>query len=130
MQTLVQTSSPCTVEARDSKIASAIWFKTDAVSRDFCANLTEIQLHASSHDQGWVDERGRGNWTWFELVILPNSNTDQPRVKNGKSLVLKSHENVEADSTTRSHDGAIATRSNLLDDLEVCHDESGPEHHI
>lgn len=50
-----------------------------------------IQLFAESHDQGTEKELFYGNWTWFELAILDNESSTEPKKLSGVELVWKSH---------------------------------------
>ncbi|KAJ6011672.1 hypothetical protein N7451_003084 [Penicillium sp. IBT 35674x] len=63
-------------------IVTKTWFKSPSV-----------QLFADTHDQGWVDDRALGNWTWLEVAIYENESSDYPRTREGVELVWMSHKN-------------------------------------
>lgn len=56
--------------------------------------LQSIQLITETHDQGYVDDRARENWTWLELAIYEDEHATSPKVKEGVKLVWQSHKNV------------------------------------
>lgn len=109
------------VAAYDGNTATKIWFKK-VVDHAFCHHVTQIQLATDSHDQGVVDFKDQGSWTWFELVILADETSTEPkRSMDGKELVWSSHSNRLSNQTSPTrHFGAIFDRrSDLLVNLEV-----------
>ena len=119
----LQSEAPCEpVEAHSDKVESKIWFKSKPVKRDFCYRVTQLQLCTDSCDQGNADDKRAGSWTWFELVILADENSDEPKKsKEGKELVWRSHRNRLAnDKSPTRHFGAVFDRrSELLANFEV-----------
>ncbi|KAG7094147.1 hypothetical protein E1B28_007759 [Marasmius oreades] len=118
----LKSEKECLVKGVDDSAASQIWFKSKPLERNFCYRVTQLQLCTDSQDQGWVDKRASGNWTWFELVILPGENATQPRVnKEGKELAWRSHNNKLGDLAgfTRHFGVVFDRRSQLLANLEV-----------
>lgn len=82
--------------------------------------MAQLQLCTDSHDQGFVDDRSAGSWSWFEVVIFENAESTEPRVKDGRPLVWSSHANKVAGQEFSRHFGVIFDRrGELLDDLEV-----------
>ncbi|KAF5980102.1 calcium-independent phospholipase A2-gamma [Fusarium bulbicola] len=81
------------VESHGSDIESNTWFKTPPLEVKTIKRLRSIQLITESHDQGWCSNRADGNWTWFEISILENANTTEPRVKDDVQLTWESHKN-------------------------------------
>ncbi|KIJ36117.1 hypothetical protein M422DRAFT_34386, partial [Sphaerobolus stellatus SS14] len=91
-------------------IVSEHWFKSAPLSRNFANRVVQIQLCTDSHDQGWATDKAQGSWTWFDIVVLPNANTDVPkRTKDGREMAWRSHANQLGQDT----------RSELLTCLEV-----------
>jgi hypothetical protein len=119
----LQSDAPCLpVKARDDQVTSRIWFKSQPVDRNFCFRVTQLQLATDSKDQGWVNDKKAGSWTWFELVILQDETSNEPkRSKDGKELVWRSHSNrLGNDTVATRHFGAVFDRrSDLLANLEV-----------
>lgn len=95
--------------------ASAIWFKSERLTPEFLGSLAQIQLCTVSRDQGWVDSPEGGNWTWFEIVVMPDASTSQPKCDaNGKPLAFISHYNrLGHDCFTRNY-GFIFDRQSWL----------------
>jgi hypothetical protein len=102
--------------------AKAIWFKSPPLTLEFCDRVMQLQLCTNSHDQGQVDSRSLGSWTWFNIAILSNEDDSEPRLsKEGKPLVWRSHHNQLGQETSTFHFGVIFDRrSELLANLEVC----------
>jgi hypothetical protein len=63
----------------------------------------------------------QGSWTWFEVVILPNSESEEPkRTKDGREMAWRSHANQTAHGDKTLHYGLMFDRrSELLASLEV-----------
>lgn len=53
-----------------------------------------MQLFTKSYDQGHNAVPENGIWTWFELVILENEESTQPRKQDGIELSWLSHINL------------------------------------
>ncbi|PPQ82479.1 hypothetical protein CVT24_002371 [Panaeolus cyanescens] len=118
----LRSESKCIVAAQTADVASQIWFKSKPVDREFCYRVTQIQLCTSSRDQGNVQDKNAGSWTWFELVILADENATEPKVsKEGREMVWRSHSNRISDERSPTfHFGAVFDRrSDLLAALEV-----------
>ncbi|OJJ45838.1 hypothetical protein ASPZODRAFT_167556 [Penicilliopsis zonata CBS 506.65] len=81
------------VWAEDGTVATETWFTTPPLSRSAILGLKSVQLFAETRDQGYVDDRALGNWTWLELAIYENEEADSPRVREGVQLVWTSHRN-------------------------------------
>jgi hypothetical protein len=96
-----QYSAPtgCHVVARDSAIASRIWFATPEFDADMINRLESIQLCTRARHQ-----RGDGeascvksedeSFSWFDIVILESRTDTKPKVVNGVSMVWLSHKNT------------------------------------
>ncbi|KAH6902475.1 acyl transferase/acyl hydrolase/lysophospholipase [Coprinopsis sp. MPI-PUGE-AT-0042] len=119
----LQSEAPCIpVAANDDQVATRIWFKSKPIDRKFCFRVTQLQLATDSKDQGYVMDKKAGSWTWFELVILQDEASNEPKKsKDGKELVWRSHSNrLGNDTSTTRHFGAVFDRrSELLMNLEV-----------
>ncbi|KAJ3537702.1 hypothetical protein NMY22_g5481 [Coprinellus aureogranulatus] len=119
----LRCDTPCEpVEAYSDRVETKIWFKSKPVDKDFCYRVTQLQLCTDSKDQGYANEKQGGSWTWFELVILANENSDEPKKsKEGDELVWRSHSNRLAnDVNPTRHFGAVFDRrSDLLANFEV-----------
>ncbi|KAK7434582.1 hypothetical protein VKT23_020118 [Stygiomarasmius scandens] len=117
---LVSTDS-CEIRGTSEDVASEIWFKSKPVTDSFCYRVTQLQLCTDSRDQGFADDKSKGNWTWFEIVILPDEQATEPRRnKDGKELAWISHNNQLANQDSTMHFGAIFDRRcELLVNLEV-----------
>ncbi|KAF5368755.1 hypothetical protein D9757_010417 [Collybiopsis confluens] len=115
------SSAPCEpITAVDGRIKSSIWFKSKPVSREFCYRVTQLQLCTDSRNQGWVDNRDQGNWTWFEIIILPDEDATEPkRSKHGREMVWRSHHNQLGKRTARHYGAIFDRRSELLANFEV-----------
>lgn len=66
--------------------------------------IEDIQLKTHGHDQGACDDPSAGSWSWYDLAILESTNATEPRVKDGRALVWRSHNNeiAKRESTTRT----------------------------
>lgn len=80
-----------------------------------------IKLFAESHDQGYVSDSMRGNWTWFQLAILDNAQATSPkRKRDGQELVVMSHSNKVRSKTYHWLPGETFNASHdFLKSLEV-----------
>lgn len=120
----LQSDAPCEpVSAWSDQVESTIWFKSKPVDREFCYRVTQLQLCTDSKDQGYANDKRGGSWTWFELVILADETSTEPKKsKQGKDLVWRSHSNRLAnDSSPTRHFGTVFDRrSELLSNFEVC----------
>ncbi|KAJ7268361.1 phospholipase [Mycena rebaudengoi] len=98
---------------------SEIWFRTEPLDNTFIYRAAQLQLYTDSHDQGWVENEDLGAWSWFELVILPDTSSTQPVVRDGKVLAWTSHTNRLGDDSNSRHFGIVFDRrQELLDALE------------
>ena len=115
-------SGSCFVSGSDSSTGdtvSKIWFKTEPLDATFISRITELQLCTDSHDQGWANDKS-GSWSWFELVILADTGTEEPVVRNGKTLAWKSHANqIACADTTKQFGIVFDNQKELLDALKV-----------
>ncbi|KAL4247804.1 hypothetical protein ABKN59_007113 [Abortiporus biennis] len=117
---LAQTTKPCSVVAVDGIVESTIWFKTAPLDRTFCYRVAQLQLITNSCDQGFVDNQGAGSWSWFELSILADATSTEPRVKVGVPLVYRSHCNVLGSKTLLKNYGVVFDRRvDLLNEFEI-----------
>ncbi|KXN83116.1 Calcium-independent phospholipase A2-gamma [Leucoagaricus sp. SymC.cos] len=123
---LAKSTDSCFIEAEDSQTISRIWFKSKPIDRNFCYRVVQLQLLTDSCDQGYTqaDTLNPGSWSWFEVVILPDENSDIPRNKDGKELVWRSHGNRSdsqdvARSPSRFFGKVFDRREEILDSLEV-----------
>jgi hypothetical protein len=121
-----KSSKPCFVEAENDKTISQIWFKSKPVDRTFCYRAVQLQLLTDSTDQGYTraDALNPGSWSWFEVAILTDEDSDAPRKKDGIDLVWRSHGNrLDPDDTglslSRSYGKVFDRRDEILDALEV-----------
>ena len=119
----LHSTQPCDpVAAYSDQVETKIWFKSKPVDRDFCYRVTQLQLCTDSNDQGYANDKRGGSWTWFELVILADEKSTEPKKsKEGDELVWRSHSNRLAnDSSPTRHFGAVFDRrSDLLANFEV-----------
>ncbi|CEJ54942.1 hypothetical protein PMG11_01228 [Penicillium brasilianum] len=81
------------LSAEGPEIVTKTWFKSPPFSQAAVLALQSVQLFADTHDQGWVDDRALGNWTWLEVAIYENESSDSPRQREGVELVWLSHKN-------------------------------------
>lgn len=107
------------VRAVDGQIVRKIWFKTKPVTKEFCHRVAELQLWSDSNDQGHVDNRDLGNYTWFELAVFPDEESEVPKMKADRELVWKSHYNGMEVPGSRHYGIVFDRRAEILDDLEV-----------
>lgn len=139
--TLLPSWTPCHVQAQDSQLASRIWFTSPVSSLprdqyvdipsadDFSSqvfdeydvkNIEEVQLFTKSHDQGFVELRDAGSWSWFDIMVLESPDATTPKVVNGRSLVWRSHDNYLGDSKSTRRKGEPFTKNHeMLQSLEV-----------
>ena len=110
------------VEGEGQDEVIKVWFKSEPLNRSFTWRVVQLQLSTQSHDQGFVDDSSRGNFTWFEIALFPDSEATEPRRgPDGAQLVWKSHNNQLANSKGTLHFGTIFDRrSELLSLLNVC----------
>lgn len=130
----------CDVFAVDHNLSSKIWFTSpvsrivttislmflcsrifQAIDQHTVARIDELQLFTDSHDQGFVNFREAGSWSWFDIVILASPDATEPKIKNGRSLVWLSHSNElgEEDFTEKKGD-SFKRGHELFSLLEVC----------
>ncbi|EMD39819.1 hypothetical protein CERSUDRAFT_150518 [Gelatoporia subvermispora B] len=115
------SSEACRVEGceDDGCVSSQIWFRTEPLDNTFIYRAAQLQLYTDSHDQGFVDDKDSGAWSWFELVILPDEKTDEPVICDGKELVWRSHSNRLGSKDNSRHFGIVFDRrQEILDALE------------
>jgi hypothetical protein len=117
----IRSSEPVTLPADSAEVRSRLWIKSKPIDRNFANRVAQIQLCTDSHDQGGVDDRSQGSWTWFEIVILPDTTTDVPkRTKDGREMSWRSHSNqLGLQSSTRHFGLTFDRRSELLACLEI-----------
>lgn len=77
------------------KVKRINWFKTPPLDKQTIERLHSLQLVTRSHDQGFCDDKAAGIWTWFELAIMENSDSEKPRFKHDIRLVWTTHKNVQ-----------------------------------
>jgi hypothetical protein len=118
--TWTQSESACYVGATGPDVVSDTWFRK-RVDRHFCNRVTQIQPYTNSCDQGAATDILAGSWTWFELAILKDETSTEPKSKDGHNLVWRSHSNrlANATSPTRHFGAVLDRRSDLLVNLEV-----------
>jgi len=114
-------NAPCRVDADDQgdRIVSKLWFKTEPLDNTFIYRVAQLQLSTDSQARRFVDNKAAGIWSWFELAILPNEESTEPIVRDGKELVWRSHGNRLEESNTRHFGIIFDRRAELLDALEV-----------
>ncbi|KAK4140617.1 FabD/lysophospholipase-like protein [Dichotomopilus funicola] len=78
--------------AHNGEVKSEVWFKHGPLSASELCHIESVQLIAESHDQGFVDDRAAGNWTWFELCILDNAQATVPVTRGEILLTWESHQ--------------------------------------
>lgn len=117
----LKSTKPITVASDSAIIASELWFKSKPLEPDFVNRVAQIQLCTDSRDQGSADDRSKGSWTWFEIVVLHDANTDMPkRTKDGREMAWRSHSNQLGHySQTRNFGLIFDRRSHLLACLEA-----------
>jgi hypothetical protein len=125
---IARSQSTCTVISEDGQLQSQIWFKSLPVDNVFCSRVIQLQLHTDSHDQDHITanstsaEKGSVTWGWFEIIILDGHDAAEPKMKDGKQLIWRSHSN-RVHSTEQAfsrHFGKVFDRRlNLLHELEV-----------
>jgi hypothetical protein len=53
-------------------------------------------------------DMSQGSWTWFEIVLLPGSGSDEPkRTKDGREMAWRSHANQTAHDDRTMHYGLM-----------------------
>jgi len=113
--------APCSIEGLHYERNSMLWFKTTPLQEITRNNLAQLQLITESCDQGWVREGTKKSCSWFELCILSNENSTEPRILNGKKLAWQSHYNEIASRGAKRHYGVVFNRSHeVFKALEVC----------
>ncbi|KAH6904367.1 hypothetical protein BKA70DRAFT_1296423 [Coprinopsis sp. MPI-PUGE-AT-0042] len=85
----VVSNSPCILKSVDNKLQSKIWFTTGAFDEHAIKQLEALQLFTVSRCQQ-IGETS-GSFSWFDLVILEAPHATSPKIKNGVSLVWRSH---------------------------------------
>ncbi|PPR04505.1 hypothetical protein CVT24_013111 [Panaeolus cyanescens] len=122
---IAKSSRPCKVYADSNDLVSEIWFKTDPVDKTFISRAIQLQLQTDSCDKGQSDlDTASTGWSGFELVIFSDLHATEPRSKDGKPLVWRSHGNRldpldEANSVSRHYGMVFNRRQDLLDALEL-----------
>lgn len=98
-------------------------FRPQVLDDKAVRQIKEIQLFTDSHDQGTVDFQDQDSWSWFDIVVLGSPSATEPKVKNGLSLVWRSHANVLGNSryNVRHTDKSFEQNHPLLQSLEVRH---------
>ncbi|KAF4977237.1 hypothetical protein FZEAL_6220 [Fusarium zealandicum] len=82
------------LSADGPETVTQLWFQTQPLDTDTIQRIHSLKLVAESHDQGFTDDPLAGNWTWFEIVLLENKYSEEPRMKDGIQLVWVSHRNL------------------------------------
>ncbi|KAJ7469448.1 acyl transferase/acyl hydrolase/lysophospholipase [Mycena latifolia] len=84
--------------------ASRVWFTTPVLEKHLIPRIEDVQLKTHGHDQGACDDPSAGSWSWYDLAILESTKATEPRVKDGRALVWRSHNNEIAhrEPTTRT----------------------------
>ncbi|EAU86152.2 phospholipase [Coprinopsis cinerea okayama7 len=121
VKTLGESNVPKLAQASSAETVSQLWFKTKPISRKFCYRAVQLQLETISSDQGHDESHGNVSWSWFELVVFKDGQSEEPVIKNGQPLVWKSHNNRTDPLDTRAadslHFGIIFDRRHDLFDL-------------
>lgn len=125
IEVIAQSSGPSLAEATSEETVANLWFKTEPVDRRFCYRAVQLQLETLSSDQGVDDAlNGAGSWSWFELAVFRNADSQSPVVKDGKALVWRSHGNrtdpLDTNESDSLHFGMIFDRRHdLFDAIEI-----------
>ncbi|KAE8149604.1 acyl transferase/acyl hydrolase/lysophospholipase [Aspergillus avenaceus] len=116
---LLKHSPEKMIRAQNDKIRTEVWFQTEPLDASFISHIKSIRLKTDSHDQGYVENRLEGNWTWFELSILDKKDAQYPKVKEELTLTWESHRNVmESDNFCHLEGHVFEEQHDLLRFLE------------
>ncbi|KAF8158515.1 acyl transferase/acyl hydrolase/lysophospholipase [Crassisporium funariophilum] len=115
---LTPTSS-CHVKSTNDEQVHAIWFSTPVLDADVVNKIEDVQLFTYAHHEGTPAGDAVGIWCWFDLIILDSLESVEPKVKDGRALVWRSHD-VPRDAGEDSEQiGKILGGPDLLGLLEV-----------
>ncbi|KAF9553084.1 phospholipase [Agrocybe pediades] len=95
-------SGRCHVESKGDDQKTELWFTTPVFQKEVIPNIEDVQLITQAHHEGVPADDAIGTWCWFDLVVLENAEATQPRIKDGRALVWKSHDVPRTDTTEES----------------------------
>ncbi|KAM5343873.1 hypothetical protein ACJ41O_012410 [Fusarium nematophilum] len=102
---------PChdkkSLTADDAEIKHKTWFKTAPLTAEAITRLHSLQLVAESHDQGYRSDLLSSSWSWFEIAIFRNRNSQGPREKDGIELVWESHRHLVSETNYAWAEGVV-----------------------
>ncbi|KAF9046654.1 acyl transferase/acyl hydrolase/lysophospholipase [Panaeolus papilionaceus] len=88
----------CHVKCTTDEQVDTVWFTTPVLDKEIIPRIEDIQLFTHAHHENPPADDAKGIWCWFDLIVLENSSSTQPRVKDGRALVWRSH-NIPRDAT-------------------------------
>ncbi|KAG8957629.1 hypothetical protein FRC03_009936 [Tulasnella sp. 419] len=106
------------VQSWDARRAEQCWIITDPLDEKTLYKTASIQLYTWSRDQGWVNDRSQGSWSWFEIGIasepLTNDDNSTPtsaQIFDGLNVVQKLRPDSKEPLRWRSHSNVLAARN-------------------
>ncbi|KDR80872.1 hypothetical protein GALMADRAFT_135962 [Galerina marginata CBS 339.88] len=107
----------CHVKSIGDDQIHTIWFTSPILESDVIPKIEDIQLFTHAHHDGSPASDAIGIWCWFDLVLLQNPEATEPREKDGRALVWRSHDipkTATADSEDLEQAGNLFGRDHEL----------------
>jgi len=108
----VSATGPKVIYASGQQLESRVWFRTPPLAHEDVAQVVAMQLSTNSRDQGWVNDRNAGSWSWFDIGIAHNDSYD-----GDASRRICSHYNRLAGKDYANLEGALTKAEDIQ--LEV-----------
>jgi hypothetical protein len=67
--------------------------KLQELDEDTIKRIDSVQLWTNSRQQEHVDDPKAGSWSWFDVMVLEDASSTEPKVVDGRALVWFSHKN-------------------------------------
>ncbi|KAG8926854.1 hypothetical protein FRC02_008628 [Tulasnella sp. 418] len=109
------------VQSWDGRRTEQCWIITDPLDEKTLYQTASTQLYTWSRDQGWVSNRSKGSWSWFEIGITSepptnddNSTSTSPntaQIFDGLNVVQKLRPDSKEPLRWRSHSNVLAERN-------------------
>ncbi|KAJ3516977.1 hypothetical protein NLJ89_g797 [Agrocybe chaxingu] len=110
---LIPTTN-CHLKSTTDEQVDIIWFSTPVLDAEVVPKIEDIQLFTYAHHEGTLPDDSTGIWCWFDLVILENPDATEPRVKDSRALVWRSHDIPKNATETDEQTGRLFGRDHEI----------------